>query len=139
MWDVAQTVSSDSIDARDCIGIGILSVETGRQAVLFRGEGLSLSPVWHPSGDYIACISCSDHPLLIDARDPFQPSRHPRLCYTYARGTDDQYVGPDQIEYLNVWLSWNPDGKRLAYGRGNGVVAFEFDFPNGGRLEDLWK
>jgi hypothetical protein len=138
IWDSNPNNSPDTLDDQSCIGLGVMDVTTGRQAVIYRGVGESLSPVWHPSGDVIACVSHVPRPLLIDARDPFRADRRPQYCHTYPQSSDDECKGQGYFDYLNVWLSWSPDGKRLTYGHGRGVVTFEFDAPNG-RLVDIWR
>jgi hypothetical protein len=135
-------MTASTVSAQSCVGVGWLNAETGDGGTLYRSGsgGDCISPVWHPWGEFVACMTTADQPFLIDARS-LGRNPQPRLRTWRTRPADvgDRYPVPWQGCDLGSWLSWSPDGARLAYGRTNGgIVIFEFDLP-GHTFHDLWR
>ena len=75
---------------------------------LTRHRGLDGNPAWSPDGNQIAFFRDTDPP----ATGPLYPSRGPNIYVMDSDGSNVQRLTEFTIA---GWLSWSPDGERIAF------------------------
>ncbi len=75
---------------------------------LTRHRGSDVNPAWSPDGNQIAFFRDTDPP----ATGPLYPSRSPNIYVMDSDGSNVQRLTEFTIA---GWLSWSPDGERIAF------------------------